>query len=227
VTAAGGDAKATVSWAAPSGTDTGTAHTATAQPGGHTCAASAGDTSCELTQLTNGTAYTVTVRAGNAAGESPPSAPVVTTPAAPSLPATVPAGDGRPDTSGGAVFTPAKRTTTLTGSGFAPNSPVTVGIYSVPAALVSTTSDGAGDVSVEVTIPQGYSGSHTLALSGIAPGGAARVLTLPVTVAAAGTLPVTGPPPVGLLVAVGLGLVGAGAAMLRIDTRSTRSAHTR
>jgi hypothetical protein len=158
---------------------------------------------------------------------SPTPTPTASPTPAPTLPPTVPTGDGTPDTSGGVAFTPAKRTTTLTGSGFAPNSQVTVGIYSAPATLVTAMSDAAGNVSVEVTIPEGYTGSHTLAISGIAPGGAPRVLTLPVTVAAANrSLPVTGAP-VGLLVAAGLALVGAGATILRLDRRSTRGAHIR
>jgi hypothetical protein len=183
-----------------------------------------------LTGLTDGTTYTVTVAAYTDAGLSPNSDPVTATPASPTLPETVPTGDGPLSSGTGAQFTPDNRTTTLTGTGFAPNSPVTVGIYSSLSTLVTTVSDSSGNVSVQVTIPAGYQGSHTLAISGLAPDGGPRVLTLGVTVAATvsptpapatvsptpastrHTLPVTGPP-IGPLMLAGLVLVVTGVAL--------------
>ncbi|WP_433796517.1 fibronectin type III domain-containing protein [Actinoplanes sp. CA-252034] len=76
VTAVAGDASARVTWAAP-GSDGGspiTRYTVTASPGDATCTAT--DVSgCLVPGLDNGTAYTFTVVAHNAAGTSPASAP--------------------------------------------------------------------------------------------------------------------------------------------------------
>ena len=75
VAATGGDQSATVSWTAP--TDTSgwpvTAYTVTSAPGGLTCTTT-GATTCAVTGLTNGTAYTFTVTATSVIGTSPASA---------------------------------------------------------------------------------------------------------------------------------------------------------
>jgi hypothetical protein len=71
VTASGGNGQATVSWTDPT-SDGGSAitqYTVTAQPGGASCTvSSASATSCAVTGLTDGTAYTFSVTATNADG---------------------------------------------------------------------------------------------------------------------------------------------------------------
>lgn len=70
----GRDGAARVTWDAPAITGGGpiTSYTATAQPGGATCTWVSGPLLCNLAGLTNGTTYTVSVVATNAAGDGPP-----------------------------------------------------------------------------------------------------------------------------------------------------------
>jgi hypothetical protein len=71
-----GNSAVTVSWTAPAnnGGSPITGYTVTSSPGNFTCTTT-GATSCNVTGLTNGTAYTFTVTATNAAGTGPASAP--------------------------------------------------------------------------------------------------------------------------------------------------------
>jgi hypothetical protein len=65
-----------VAWKAPASNGGApiTGYRVTASPGGRTCATT-GARTCVVTKLANGTAYTFTVRAKNAAGWGPSSAP--------------------------------------------------------------------------------------------------------------------------------------------------------
>ena len=90
VRAVAGDARATVSWTAPSnsGNSAIVRYRVTTSPGGATLTVNAPATTAEVTGLANGTAYTFTVVATNSAGDGPassPSAPV-TPQAAPTPP---------------------------------------------------------------------------------------------------------------------------------------------
>ena len=76
-----GNGQLAVSWTAPatSGGTTVTGYTATASPGGSSCATTA--TSCAVTGLANGTSYSITVTARSQTGTSIPSAASSATPA--------------------------------------------------------------------------------------------------------------------------------------------------
>jgi hypothetical protein len=105
----------------------------------------------------------------------------------PPLPDTLPTSTGdltvSPDTvsAGGTV--------TLSGSGFAAGSNATAGMYSDPVTLGVGTADATGAMSVQVTIPSGTSGSHTLILLGTDSSGGVVALTKSVTVTAVTSTP--------------------------------------
>jgi len=89
VAATAGDARATVSWTAPSsnGGSPITGYTVASSPGAVTATAGASASSATVTGLTNGVAYTFTVTATNAIGTSAPSLPSgAVTPMAPTAP---------------------------------------------------------------------------------------------------------------------------------------------
>ena len=74
---------------------------------------------------------------------------------------------------------------TVSGSGYAPFSTVTVLIYSTPQVLTTVVTDATGSFSLEVTVPAGLAaGQHNLVAAGVDPTGAMRYMTLPVTVTA-------------------------------------------
>ncbi len=85
VAATAGNAEVSATWTAPeyTGGQPITGYTATANPGGQTCQTAA--TTCTIKGLSNGTLYTVTVKATNSAGSSEASEPSnAVTPSAPS-----------------------------------------------------------------------------------------------------------------------------------------------
>ncbi len=118
ITATAGNGKAFVNWTPPisNGGSAITAYTATADPEGKSC--STPTPGCEVTRLNNGTSYTFTVTATNAAGTGAPSSQSnAVTPAAATAPGspanvTASAGDGQafinwtaPTSNGGSVIT--------------------------------------------------------------------------------------------------------------------------
>ena len=77
VQAAAGDGLATLSWSLPESTGTYPVshYLATSSPGGRTCLVASPERTCEVTGLSNGTAYTFTVKALTGAGWSGESSP--------------------------------------------------------------------------------------------------------------------------------------------------------
>lgn len=99
--ATAGDGSASVSWTASTGSPD--SYTVTSSPGSLTCEVAAPSTSCVVTGLTNGTAYTFSVVAenvGGLSGTSPNSNSITPTSSTPTTPPSEPAGDepGTPGT---------------------------------------------------------------------------------------------------------------------------------
>lgn len=144
VTATAGDASATVSWTASARA---TGYTVTASPGGATCTTTT--TSCVVTGLANGTAYTFTVVANGTYGESDPSASSTSvTPVA--APAAAPA----------AAVTPAKAKKPKAGRAALPASLVRAGLYAdaegtVPLTIACSRGTASCRASGTLTGPDG------------------------------------------------------------------------
>jgi hypothetical protein len=138
-----------------------------------------------------GQRYTVSVVAVDTEGNGGEPVSVVVTagkPVARQLPATVPASDGKIGRAAGATGSVAPgEKVVLRGEGYAPNSAVTVAIYSEPQELTTVFTDANGAFEVTVAVPAGLAaGTHTLVATGVDRDGNVRNLTLPVTVAANG-----------------------------------------
>jgi hypothetical protein len=117
----------------------------------------------------------------------PTAAPIVLTiVSAPELPPTLPTSNGPATVTGSTV---AGGTVTLSGSGFAPGSAFTAGMYSTPTTLGVGTATATGAASLVVTIPSGLTGSHTMVLYGKTTTGTPFALTKSVTVTAASSSP--------------------------------------
>jgi hypothetical protein len=228
VTAVTGESSITVSWQPPAGnTSPISSYTAWAEPTGDQqmgneppgCTTPDGSTLTCTIVVPAGAPYDVVVFASDAQ-MGVQSDPVRTgTVPAPSAPVTVPTGSGPLATPSGAPSGLAQGSTvTLTGSGYAPNSTVSVYIYSTPTLLGTALTNGSGAFSQAFTIPASLApGAHHLVSAGLDPSGNPRYLTSAVTVAqASGTLAWTGfetLPVLGggiLAVALGAGLIVVG-----------------
>src|SRR5439155_13936581 len=142
VTAKAGNASATVSWTAPlsDGGSAITSYTVTSSPAGASLTVAAPATSATLTGLTNGTAYTLTVVATNAVGNSAPPAP--SDRVTPVAPATVPGAPTAVSATAGNASASVSWTAPASNGGSAITS-YTVSVATAngaaPATLISTT----------------------------------------------------------------------------------------
>jgi LPXTG-motif cell wall-anchored protein len=199
-----GPASVTVSWtAATQGTFPITGYVVgsyvdAGESGGNAqiCETNAATLSCTA-PVTPGYKYSIYVYAvdskGNGGADSEVAAKTVAIPAA-AVPASVPAKSGDLKLAAGSSSTvaPGKKVT-VSGTGYAPGSTVSVVIYSTPQVLTTVVADASGNFTVEVTIPAGLAaGNHTLVASGVDGSGVLRYVTLPVTVSATGTAAVSG-----------------------------------
>lgn len=187
VNAAAGNAAATVSWTAPAD-DGGSpilSYTATASPGGATCTTDdATDLACTVPGLTNGVAYTFTVRATNAAGTGAASAPSAAV--TPQAPATAP---GAPS---GVVAVAGDAAATVSWAAPADNGGSPITGYVVTAAPGGQTCVTTGALSCSVTgLSNGVEYTFTVSATNAIGTSPASAPSAPVTP----TAPVTPPPP--------------------------------
>lgn len=195
----------------------------TGEMGGEVCETAADVLSCTVTGVQSGVDYSVVVFAVDTEGNAGEGSEPVQTGAIP-FPSSVPTANGPLTTSGistGSV-TPGS-TITVSGTGYAPFSTVTVLVYSTPTVLGTAQADANGAFTFTGKLPAGLAaGSHTLVAAGVDGAGNPRYLTQAITVGgaagsgASGGLAYTGAdiavPTIGGLaaLAVGGGLVLAG-----------------
>lgn len=139
------------------------------------------------------------------------------------FPAAPPAGAGALSTPAGTSSALHQGSTmTVSGSGYAPFSSVTVLIYSSPQVLTTVVADASGSFTATVTVPAGLpSGNHTLVASGVDNSGVLRYVTLPVTVTggtATARLAYTGVA-VAPMLGGGLAAIAVGAGLLVLSRR--------
>lgn len=128
--------------------------------------------------------YPVTLTATNAAGLAATQTLTITLEALPVVmpPGTVPEGSGALE-GVPAEATPGS-TLDVSASGFAADSPVVFSIYSTPTTLATVTADAAGVARATITIPAGFSGTHSIVASGTSPTGSVLFKRSDVTVTA-------------------------------------------
>ena len=204
VAATAGDGAARITWTAPAddGGATITRYTATASPGGKSCTWSSGELACTISNLTNGTAYSVTVTATTLAGTSAASTAISVTPGrSPGAPTAVRATAGLlsatvtwkapTDTGGGitgytATASPSGRTCTTTGA----LTCAITGLLNTKAYTVTVTArsaGGTGAASAKSTAVRPY---RKLGMR--APKGASTTIRSQVKVTGPGTITQTG-----------------------------------
>ncbi|HVE95017.1 MAG TPA: carboxypeptidase-like regulatory domain-containing protein [Acidimicrobiales bacterium] len=172
--AAGGDRSATDATLASDGEPEPTTTTVA----GNTTTTASGAT----TTTTSGSATTTTTRPATTT-TSPQAATTSTTSATPP-PANGPASASTASAQPG-------DTITISGNGFQPGSNVDAVVYSTPVKLGQGRADGAGNISLRVTLPRNLTpGRHELQLQGVDSAGRTRVLNAFITIR--GTLPRTG-----------------------------------
>jgi predicted phage tail protein len=158
VTAAAGNAQASVSWAAPlfTGGVPIASYTATAvEDPSKNCSTGNGATTCIVTGLSNGTSYTFTVTATNSAGTSPASSPsaavVPTAPAATPGGAATPVPPPRPVIASLATRPPKQRGNTVTTMGTVPTGATSVMQVATKSGRAATAFGFAKGESARVT----------------------------------------------------------------------------
>jgi hypothetical protein len=197
-------------------------------PGGTGCEVGASVTSCTFF-VPAGADYQVGVYAQDTAGHfSGPGTDRtgITVPGS-AVPTAVPTQDNGDITgpAGPISSLTAGQKVTLTGSGYAPNSTVTLVVYSSPVTLGTVVADANGNFSVEVTVPANLAnGTHYLVATGVDAQGNTRNLVITVTVSGGvATLATTGFDAVPVAVGGALVLLVGGGLLVGARRRSTNA----
>ncbi|MEU4240738.1 hypothetical protein [Actinoplanes sp. NPDC026619] len=151
------------------------------------------------------------------------------TPTALIVPASAPDTDLPLEMPGGAVSSAAPGSSlTMSGSGYAPFSEVTLAVYSTPRVLGKVTADSEGAFETSIAVPDDLTlGTHSFVAAGVDENGEFRALRLDLTVAASsddGLLPVTGAAVLWVIVA-GFASVVTGVTMRRFATDGPLGRH--